>query len=92
VLSSAIGGAEAKPVITRIELRRSQVHLLCSDGLTKHVPDERIAERLHSMTSARQVCETLVEDALAGGGSDNVTVIVARALPATPEGAPPGAS
>lgn len=90
VLSSAIGGAEAKPVVTRIELRRSQVHLLCSDGLTKHVPDERIAERLRGMTSARQVCELLVEDALAGGGTDNVTVIVARALPPRGEGAPPG--
>jgi protein phosphatase len=91
VLSSAIGGAEAKPVITRIELRRSFVHLLCSDGLTKHVPDQRIAERLRTMTSARQVCEDLVADALAGGGSDNVTVIVARALPARAEGTPAGA-
>jgi protein phosphatase len=79
VLSSAIGGSEVRPVITRIENHRRYVHLVCSDGLTKHVSDERIAERLRAMTSSRQVCEDLVQDALDGGGSDNVTVIVARA-------------
>jgi protein phosphatase len=54
--------------------------LLCSDGLTLHVPDERIRERLRSMTSARQVCEDLVQDALEAGGRDNITVVVRRAV------------
>ena len=40
-----------------------------------------IGERLRSMTSARQVCEDLLEEALAGGGSDNISLIVCRALP-----------
>ena len=42
------------------------VHLLCSDGLTKHVTDEKIAERLGSMTTAKQVCEQLLQDARFG--------------------------
>jgi serine/threonine protein phosphatase PrpC len=54
--------------------------LLCSDGLTNHVPDERIRERLRSMTSARQVCEDLLQDALDGGGKDNITIVVRRAV------------
>jgi protein phosphatase len=54
--------------------------LLCSDGLTRHVSDDRIRDRLRSMTSAKQVCEALVQDALEGGGSDNVTVVVRRAV------------
>ena len=33
------------------------------------------------MTSAKQVCEDLLEEALEGGGTDNITMIVARALP-----------
>ena len=33
------------------------------------------------MTSARQACEQLVEDALEAGGSDNITIVVGRALP-----------
>ena len=32
------------------------------------------------MTSAQQVCEDLLEEALAGGGTDNITLIVARAV------------
>ena len=31
------------------------------------------------MTSAKQVCEQLLQDALDGGGSDNITIIVGRA-------------
>ena len=54
---------------------------MCSDGLTKHVSDERIAERLSTMTSARQVCEQLLQDALDGGGTDNITIIVGRTVP-----------
>jgi protein phosphatase len=81
VLSSALGGPQAAPVVSRIHMQWPLVHLLCSDGLTKHVPDDRISERIAAMTSARQVCEALVQDALDGGGSDNITVVVARAVP-----------
>ncbi len=85
VLSSAIGGPEASPVVTAVENDWHHVHLLCSDGLTKHVSDEQIAERLRTMTSSRQACETLLKDALEGGGSDNITIVVGRAVP-LPEG------
>lgn len=33
------------------------------------------------MTSAKQVCEALLQDALDGGGSDNITIIVGRPRP-----------
>jgi protein phosphatase len=81
VLSSAIGGHQAAPVVTRVVRDWGAVILLCSDGLTRHVSDDRIRERLASMTSARQVAEQLVQDALNGGGTDNVTVVVGRTLP-----------
>lgn len=80
VLSSSIGGAQSAPVVTHLESRWDQVGLLCTDGLTNHVSDDRIAERLASMTSAKQVCEDLLQDALEGGGSDNITLIVGRAI------------
>jgi protein phosphatase len=83
VLSSAIGGPEASPVVTAIENDWHHVHLMCSDGLTKHVSDERIAERLRTMTSSEQACRALLQDALDGGGSDNITIIVGRAVPAS---------
>lgn len=81
VLSSAIGGEEAMPVVTRMEQSWDVIGLLCSDGLTKHVSDEQIAERLRTMTSAKQCCEALVQDALDAGGSDNITVVIGRPTP-----------
>ena len=83
VLSSAIGGQEALPVVTRLTRDWGTVILLCSDGLTKHVSDERIAEALGSMTSAKQVCEDLLQEALQDGGSDNITIIVGRTIKPT---------
>ena len=80
-LSSSIGGRQSSPVVSEFEMNWDTVLLLCSDGLSKHVPDERIRERLRSMTSARQACEDLLQDALDGGGSDNVTVLVGRPFP-----------
>jgi serine/threonine protein phosphatase PrpC len=84
VLSSALGGPTSAPAVTYVRNDWSTVHLLCSDGLTRHVADERIRERLLAMTSARQVCEDLLQDALDDGGRDNITIVVGRALPAEP--------
>jgi serine/threonine protein phosphatase PrpC len=80
VLSSSIGGQKTEPVVTRLPNSWECIQLLCTDGLTKHVSDEQIAKRLGEMQSARQVCENLVQDALDGGGSDNITVVVGRAV------------
>ncbi|HVX88762.1 MAG TPA: protein phosphatase 2C domain-containing protein [Gemmatimonadales bacterium] len=81
VLSSAIGGPNTMPVVTRLRADWQNVHLLCSDGLFKHVTDDQIAERLRTMTSAKQVAEQLLQDALDGGGSDNISIIVGQAKP-----------
>jgi len=77
VLTSAIGSTTL-PVVTSMDVVRDDVWLLCTDGLTKHVPDARIEQQLRDMTSAAQVCRALVQDALDGGGTDNVTVVVGR--------------
>lgn len=84
VLSSAIGSDTRVPVVTRLDFDWNNVHLLCSDGLTKHVSEARIAEVLGSMTSAKQACEQLLQDALENGGSDNVTIIIGRSVSNTP--------
>lgn len=77
-LYSALGGEEMTPSVGLVDFVPGDVLLLCSDGLTKHVSDARIAEVLAVPGSAETMARTLVEEALAGGGSDNVTVIVAR--------------
>jgi len=77
-LSSSLGGRQTEPVVTRFDMNWESVVLLCSDGLTKHVSDEQIRNRLSSMTSAQQVCEDLLHDALEAGGTDNITIVVGR--------------
>ncbi|MEO7455154.1 MAG: protein phosphatase 2C domain-containing protein [Gemmatimonadaceae bacterium] len=81
VLSSAIGASEALPVVSRVDVReRGCVIFICTDGLTKHVKDAEIAEHLERMQSAEQVSHELMQLALDRGGSDNITLVVGRAL------------
>ncbi len=81
VLSSSIGGSQTVPLVTCIEDSWQNVGMMCSDGLTKHVSDDQIAERMRTMTSAKQVCKQLLQDALDDGGTDNITIIVGRVAP-----------
>ena len=81
VLSSAIGGPQAIPKVTRIPQSLGSIGLMCSDGLTRHVSDERIRDRLINMKSARECCESLLQDALDAGGEDNITIITGRPAP-----------
>ena len=76
VLSSAVGG-DLVPSVGLVDLEEGDSVLLCTDGLTKHVSDERIVELLSSGT-ADAAAQALIEAALEGGGSDNVTVVVAK--------------
>ncbi len=82
VLASAIGGGEAQPEVTRLDIReRGCVLLLCSDGLTKHVRDAEIERTVRGMTSSEQLCRSLLDLALERGGTDNITILAGRALP-----------
>jgi serine/threonine protein phosphatase PrpC len=77
-LTSALGGQEMTPAVGLIDLEPGDVLLLCTDGLTKHVADAQIAEVLGGTGNAEAMCRELVQKTLATGGSDNVTVIVAK--------------
>ena len=81
VLSSAIGGPQAAPTVTKVPQSWDSVGMLCSDGLTRHVSDDRIREVLSTIRSAKEGCELLLQDALDAGGEDNITVLIGRAVP-----------
>ncbi len=55
--------------------------LLCSDGLTNECSEAEIGQLLRQYKNPRQAADKLVELALAHGGSDNVTVVVADIAP-----------
>jgi len=79
VLSSAIGSEEALPVVSRVEIPRGCVILLATDGLTKHLSDAEIKAQVETMASSEQLCRSLCDMALERGGTDNITLIAARA-------------
>lgn len=80
VLTAALGslGPKNKPEIQRMEVKPSDQLLLCTDGLTEMVDDRTIASLLENADTADKACEDLVTVALAAGGLDNVTVVLAR--------------
>ncbi len=69
---SGPAGAETVP----IKLRRGDRLLLCSDGLMAHVDDPAIAEIMQRYDDPYPIARELIAAANAGGGSDNISVIV----------------
>jgi serine/threonine protein phosphatase PrpC len=79
VLSSAVGGQEAMPEVSRVRIDRfGSVLLFCTDGLTKHVSDEEIAQHIADHGGSEDVCQALLDLALERGGTDNITIVVGR--------------
>jgi serine/threonine protein phosphatase PrpC len=78
VITRAVGADDVvEPDVWLVPATGRQVFLICSDGLSKEVGDEQIAEILtgHSMHAAGLAGE-LVDAALAAGARDNVTAVV----------------
>jgi serine/threonine protein phosphatase PrpC len=81
-LSQALGTrSHVKPVITDMDLREGDRVLLCSDGLHGPVSDEAIGAIMSSTPDISEVSTSLIAAALAAGGPDNVTVVVADCGP-----------
>ncbi len=80
VLSSAVGAQEMRPAVSELTLEQGDSIVLCTDGLTKHVSEDRLAGVISKADNAEKGCRQLVDLALEGGGKDNVTVVVANAL------------
>jgi protein phosphatase len=79
VITRVLGAEPSVQVDTfSIDGMEGDVVLLCSDGLTGMVTDERIAELLAADAPAETIVRTLVRAALDGGGEDNITAIVFR--------------
>jgi protein phosphatase len=63
--------------------------MICSDGLTSELGDERIREILSAVKDPQEAADALVAAALLAGGRDNITVVIADAVHvASRQGAP----
>jgi serine/threonine protein phosphatase PrpC len=52
--------------------------LLCSDGLTRMVPDAVMAEAIIQFQEPQRICDHLIAAANRNGGADNITVVVVK--------------
>jgi serine/threonine protein phosphatase PrpC len=89
LLRVLLGRADNEPDISQVEGQAGDRFLLCSDGLTDMVDDATIAATL-GMDDLDQAADRLIELALAGGGLDNVTVVIGELVEA--DGTTPGDS
>jgi protein phosphatase len=79
VILQALGAqGEVTPVTGRIKLRRGDVLLLCSDGLSGKLRSEDIQNIVTSNPDLAKACDELIAEANNRGGEDNITVILAR--------------
>lgn len=76
LLLKALTGHEVEPALTVREARARDRYLICSDGLSGMVSDETLAEAIQ-IPDPQACADRMIELALKGGGTDNVTVIVA---------------
>jgi protein phosphatase len=79
IILQALGTADTVQVdLTYCELRKGDVVMLCSDGLSGMVRFDEIREVLRTAAEPIDACKQLTERANQAGGHDNITVIVAQ--------------
>ncbi|HET8672453.1 MAG TPA: Stp1/IreP family PP2C-type Ser/Thr phosphatase [Thermoleophilaceae bacterium] len=77
IITRALGPEPTVEVETcTIPAKDGDVYLLCSDGLTGMVSEERVAEILRARSSLEQAARDLVTAANENGGKDNITVVL----------------
>jgi protein phosphatase len=86
VILQALGVQEDVEVqLSKVELRRGDRFVVCSDGLVGVVSDEEIGAVLGAVDDPEEAARMLVELANSAGGPDNISVIVARVEGELPE-------
>jgi PPM family protein phosphatase len=83
IITRAVGTqADVTPDLCEATLQHGDSFLLTSDGLTRHVATDELAEIVAtSSTSIDAACAQMIQLAKSRGGSDNITCIVVRATP-----------
>jgi protein phosphatase len=79
IILQALGTSDTVQVdLTYVELRRGDVLMVCSDGLSGMVRADELKEILSTASEPLEACKLLTEKANQAGGHDNITCIVAR--------------
>ena len=80
LITNVVGGNEPLHYVEShaLQLQAGDRLILCSDGLTEMMSNDRIAETLRDEAEPEAACRKLVAQAIDAGGRDNVTVVIAR--------------
>src|SRR5712691_131720 len=79
IILQALGpDAKVKVDLTHQEVRRGDILVLCSDGLSGQVKKEEIAQIVTAALELSTACDRLIALANERGGPDNITVVIAR--------------
>ena len=86
VITRCVGaGAEVEPDLYRGEVRRGDIYLVASDGLTGMVDDRRLSQLLGSRAVPERKVMALISEANGRGGLDNITAIVIEVFDSDPD-------
>lgn len=66
--------------LTEVPVRGGDYLVLCSDGLTRMVPEAAVAGVIRDVRHPQRICDRLVDIANRNGGVDNITVIVVEVM------------
>lgn len=79
VITRAVGVTDkVRADIFEVDLNESDTVLLCTDGLSNMVTDDRIFEIVTSYAQSEEIARKLVDEANKNGGQDNVTALVMK--------------
>ena len=79
IITKAVGVAEdIQPDFFIVDMEEGSSLLLCSDGLTNMVDDEKLEEILSEDCTEEEYAGKCIEEALFYGGLDNIAVVIAR--------------
>ncbi len=79
VISRALGAESAVEVDLRsFEVDAGTLFLLCSDGITRHIPDEELAALLRSTSDLEETCAEMKRLCYERGAEDNLTAVLVR--------------
>ena len=78
IITRALGASETVEVdVLELDKRRGDKYLICSDGLSEYVREDRMLELLLS-NSLEDAADIFLQLALDGGGRDNVSLVIAE--------------
>jgi protein phosphatase len=80
VIVRALGSEDSvEPDLEDHEFAPGDVLILCSDGMSRYVKEDKMLEAVSNDGSLNQACEELIEAAKSGGSDDNITCVLVRA-------------